>query len=360
MNLELQLNETDTHYSRGLEDDLTQLPGWEVADEETRERIVAAAESYLTSWQPDGWSWIGTNHFTYADAAGYRALVLLSNLRPTAIQGLTPEQWRELAPVILGYPMSSGRICQGEQRQKELTAQAYQYAPDSVFNAVLKLIEKENADESSMQLFSLRRMELCWDVWLCDHLLETAKGGSLRPPLWGDLIETLLQHGHVPSQEYAKQVCMCRDDDRSREHAEQAAIALWCAAHGKAWSVLWPEFMADDAFFQKVMDAVAQDQKISRRPMDDLSESQLAELYLQLERIYPIAEDLDRDGVHIMRPRDLAKEYRDQVLRVLIARGTTAAVSAIEWLQPRMPHLKFLSSVLIDGGSTCRSPPGSH
>ena len=348
LNLELQLNETDTHYSRDLEDDLTQLPGWEAADEETHERIVSAAECYLLSWQPDGWSWIGTNHFTYADAAGYRALVLLSSLRPMAIRNLSPEQWREMAPVILGYPMSSGRICQSEQRQKELTAQAYQSAPDSVFNAVLKLIEKENADESSMQLFSLRRMEHCWDDWLCARLLETANSGSLRPPLWGDLIEALLQHGHAPSQEYAEQVCVCRDDVRTREYAEQAAIALWCAAHGKGWNVLWPEFMADDAFFRQVMHVVAQDQKISRRPMDDLSESQLAELYFHLERIYPIAEDPDRDGVHVMRPRDLAKEYRDQILRVLIARGTPATVSAIESLQLRMPHLKFLGSVLRD------------
>lgn len=348
LNSELQLKETDTDYRLGLEDDLTQLPGWEDAEEQTRIRIVRAALAYLRTWQPNGWRWIGTNQFPYSDTAGYRALVLMSNHDPTALDDLPLNLWREMAPVILGYPMSAGLGHSGEQRQKELAARCFHIAPDEIVDAVRRLIESENSNEGSCQLCSLWRLELCWNEWLCNRLLDLAKSAELRAPLWGDLIETLIRHNHNPSQAYAEQISLRRNDEQSKMYAEQAAIALWCAASGKGWAVLWPEFMRDEAFFRAVMDVVAQDQKITRRSLDDLTERQLAELYRHLERIYPITGDPSRDGVHVLGPRDMAKDYRDQVLRALIARGSIEGVEAIQWLQKEMPHLKFLSGVLVN------------
>ena len=57
------------------------MPGWLAADEPTKQRILNAAEHYLSVGETSISEWIGTNQFRLNDLAAFRALILLEGGR---------------------------------------------------------------------------------------------------------------------------------------------------------------------------------------------------------------------------------------------------------------------------------------
>jgi hypothetical protein len=329
-----------------LNDDLTEFPGWIEADDARKQRILAAAKRYLAEWQSHPDEWIETRKIHFPDFAGYRALVLVVRFDLTILESLSAEQWSNVAPSILGFPTSSGIRNDGEERQMRLIAAAYQQAPDTVIETLVKLIDRENADDQSKHLYVLRRVEQCWDDKLISALFEKARDGSLKPSCLGVLLTELVGRGSADAVAYAKSLISPRTDDVRRDAARHAAVVIWLNVDGRGWDVLWPEFLADRLFFRDVMADVAHERRQFRRPPVELSEEQLADLYTLLSQEFPQNEDPDQDGAHFVGPRESVQFYRDNILSTLRDRGTTAACAAVERIKETLPHLDFLSWTL--------------
>src|SRR5205823_1178244 len=51
--------------------------------------------------------------------------------------------------------------------------------------------------------------------------------------------------------------------------------------------------------------------------------------FIWLSSRFPIDEDPSREGVHFVGPREQVANYRDQIIPILIERGTSASVRAL-------------------------------
>lgn len=346
LNRQLQLEPHSTRYWHDLKDDLSELPGWNNADSETKELILAAAKRFLAEWKSDANEWIGTRTIHFPDFSGYRALVLVDKFDPAFLDSMDAKCWANVAPSILGFPTSSGSRNDSEARQQRLIALAYQHAPEVVIEALTKLIDREDADEQSQHLYVLRRVEQCWDDLLIQSLCKKVKDSALKPSSAGDLLKELISRGNTEAETYAKSLIATRSDDQARAMAREVAVVLWLNGNDRGWNVLWPEFKNDRSFFRDVISDVAHDRRQSRQPPTKLSEEQLADLYILLSQEFPHTEDTERDGTHFVGPRESVQDYRDNILSALRERGTQAACGSIERICQELPHLNYLSWIL--------------
>jgi hypothetical protein len=342
VNQELQLEPRSTHYELELCDDLTQFPGWKVADDGTKARILAAAKQYLSRWTSHSADWIESRVIDRADFSGYRALVLVDKLDPEFLGSLNAERWSNVAPCIIGFPTSSGLGDEAESRQQHLLAKAYRFTADVIIAAMIQLIDRENADEKSDHLHLLSRVELCWDNQLINRLVEKLQDTALKPSCAGDLLTELVSRDSIDALRIAKSLIATRSDDHTKSLAGQAAVVLWLNTHDRGWDTLWPEFVADRAFFRDVVSDVAHERRQSRRPPLGLSDEQLADLYILLSQEFPQDEDPRVKGAHFVGPRESVQYYRDNILSTLRGRGTSASCTAIERIRQALPHLQFL------------------
>lgn len=342
LNREMTLEDTSTHYGYGPESDLTELPGWANADDETKHRIIRAAERYLQERDPVTGEWLGQNKIHPPDFSGYRALCLLQRQAPERLVRLSVGVWQKWAPVVIGFPSQLGRD-EAEQHRK-LVRLAYQNAPTELITALLVLIDHENSEDDRLSI--LHKIELCWDTRLCVVLSEKAKDESLKPSCMGGLLAELIGHGSSEAKLYAGSLIPLPlpSDDAQRARATEAALALLTRAEDAGWSSVWPAIESDDQFGRDVLLTVADhhEQTHTGELAQRLTEDQVADLYIWLSRQFPKS-----DG-----PRECVGMFRDGVLRVLQDRGTPAACQAIDHIRKELPHLDWLKWVALSARQT--------
>jgi hypothetical protein len=78
LNMELTLTPASRFYGSDLNYFITEMPGWQAADERTRQRLLMAAAEYLILGESSVDEWIGTNSLRRNDLAAYRAMILLN------------------------------------------------------------------------------------------------------------------------------------------------------------------------------------------------------------------------------------------------------------------------------------------
>ncbi len=323
-----------------LQPDLRALPGWEAMDAGMRERTVDAAAEYLEVGEPDTDQWLGTNTVHRPAFAGYRAARLLLAERSDRLDEVSQEAWAKWAPIIVAFPEPIGI---GEAEPMEALVQtAYANAPDQTIEALLALIDKENAE--SRPLHILRKFERCWDVRLRDVLLEkTESDGSLRPTSVGNILDHTLQHDGSKVVEYALSLISSGTDSaRAIELAREAAAALLKHCPREGWPGIWNRMSGDPQwgkdlfkYFAYHHDRVHNAELGNRLPPD-----KVAQLYLWLYRHFPPADDPKHDGVHGVGDREAVAMYRDTLVARLRERG---AVVAIRQIRDELPDVKWLT-----------------
>ncbi len=331
-----------------LEDDLRELPGWKDASPDTRHRIVEAAKVALRDCEPNNSTWLGTNTLHRPACAGYRALVLLAHEEPEALRGLPAAIWAKWAASVLGFPVSVG-IVGNEQPALDLAAMTYANAPEATIDALLAIIDKENGQDEHGHLFILRKMQNCWDDCLCCAMLEKAKDANLKPSCVGDLLKELLERGCAEAKAFAQSFVTVPvpTEENERLLAREAAIALIEHADDAGWPVVWPACTADQQFGRSILEAIAQWDRRNGGLTGQLTEDQLAALYVWLAREYPHSEDPRHDGAHCVDRREAVAHFRDGVLRAIEERGTVGAVSAIRKIAGELPNLGWLRYTLV-------------
>jgi len=352
LNLEMTLEPDSSHYGNDLELDLTELPGWKAASDVTRTRMVAAAKRYLMVADPETQTWLGTKTWHRPAAAGYRALKLLFAEDPAFVGSIPPNIWEKWAQTVLAHfaPIES----EVDDLDVELLKRAYSCSPDSVIEALIKLIDKENKEGS--YIFITRSVQCCWDERLAAALAAKVRDRDLNPSGMKCLLSDLLDHGVAEAKAYAESLIPVpsptEGDERLR--AVLAAATLLTHTEDAAWESVWPDVLKDEQFGREVFSRIASEHHFGGSFTQRLKEDQLGELYVWLTRQYPHLEDPKFDGAHGVGPRELLGDFRDGVLASLKSRGTNKACEAIQRIARELPELDWLSWTLAEARAITR------
>jgi len=364
LNLAMMVGPGSVTYAGELESDLTVLPGWTEADDQTRAEIVTAARTYVLEQTPDTadgvrkWS---HEHVVHRPTfAGYRALLLMIKTDPEQVMALPQEAWKTWAPIIVAYPVLMGTA--DDQPHKQLTHAAYSHAPDEATAALMLTIDKQNDDGD--HIFVTGKLEACWDERLGAALLVRAQDRQLKPGCMGSLLRDLLLHGVEGARTFAHSLVPAppptSPDERSR--AIVAARGLMCYTDDGGWPVVWPAVAQDTEFGREVIEGIAYTLDSPAATVARwLSEEQLADLYVWLVNQYSYTQGSDRSGVGYVSPSQSTEEFRDSILTHLKQRGTSQACEAIRRVATQFPELRWLKWTLLDAQALARrntwSPP---
>jgi predicted NACHT family NTPase len=351
LNREMTLKPNSRYYDDEFESDLTELPGWKEADAVTRRRIINGAKKYIQQQDEVSSDWIGTNTFNRPALAGCKALQLLLQESPDFLNCISTEIWQRWAPIIIGFPCSN----QHKDYYLELVRLAYLNAPNEVISTLILLIDKENKEHD--YIFILNRFERCWDERLSSALLEKAKDKTLRPKCTGQLLEELLKHESIDTREFAKSLIVFPlplvEDERERTIF--ACKVLVENADPSSWSLIWSIIQQDSAFGRKVIELVAN--HYSHGVYLNLTEKQIADLYVWLVHQYPYNEDTDHSNdvlAHFVSTRECVANFRNSLLEQLKNFGTIQACFEIQRVAQELPELTWLKKTLLDAQNIMR------
>ena len=121
--------------------DLTSFPLWKSCAEETRARIVRAAQAFVLGQDEVSSSdvnedWYDTDQIPYVELHGYMAICLLRRADTNAFERLPPNRWKRWAKIIIWYSSftivgdgSDDSRLQIRSLQKDLLSRLHESAP---------------------------------------------------------------------------------------------------------------------------------------------------------------------------------------------------------------------------------------
>lgn len=329
LNLEMTLEPDSQDYGDEFESDLTQLPGWREADLDTQCRIIEGANKYIHEQNEVAYDWIGTNKYNPPAFAGCRALQLLLKESPDCLDTLSSEIWHRWIPVIIAFPSSNPN----QDDYLELIKLAYSKAPSEVINALFLVIDKERETDNSTNKF-----ERCWDERLKSAFLQKAKDKSLSPQWMRQLLDELLTHESIEAREFAKSLITfpLPSSPEERERTIVAARVLIENAEPNSWSVVWSVIQKDQNLVREIFEKLAH--RYSWDINLNITEKQMADLYIWLVQQYPHHEDPVHEGAHIFGVREAIARFRDSVLTQLKEKGTPQACTEIQRIAQAFPE----------------------
>jgi predicted NACHT family NTPase len=354
LNRELTLTPTSRFY-----DDfflaISGMPGWLEAEPTTRQRILHAANSYLFVAESSAAAWIGTNSVRFVDLSGLRALLLLREVDEPTYHAIPIEVWRKWAPAMAAIPKVNGS--KEVVFLNEIVVDALRKAPDEFVGAVREIVRREraktpNAGASDQQaagtsFFILRQLDGCWDSDVLKRgLFAELQDATNSEDQFTTILEALLEAEFAPARAFAVE----RLTDATAPHALSIATNLAAHCSADAWAPLWKVVLGNQEFGREFFLRIAQRYRFQESFLSNLSEQQLAELYVHLEDTFPRAADPQHatGEVHSVGPRESLSHLRDSVPQLIASRGTVAGVSAMQWIVAKLPTEQWLSFRLLE------------
>jgi predicted NACHT family NTPase len=345
---EMTLMPTSANYSERFEADITILPGWQEANEETKLRIFSAAKKYIDQGEPETDVWLGTGSFCHSALAGYKALRLIAIKEPDFISIISTTIWKKWAAIILDYP--NAKEDQNQKIRQRLVKEAYQNAPNEFIKALITLIDQENDQNGLVQINC--ELRNCWDEHLATVLLEKVQDVRLTARSLGDLLKDLLVNQVDQAKIFSKSLIPTPPPTAGEERAKAivAAKALILYMEDAEWSVVWSAIQHDSEFGREVLESVSHVIKYQGKIEQRIREDYLADLYIFLVQQYPDSdirqradsEDKALTGVeaYSVGPEDSVRTWRDYIPQRLQERGTPEACKALRRIIHELPELK--------------------
>ncbi len=354
LNLDLTLRPGSKRYGPEHAFDLTQEPGWQAADDQTKLRILAAAEKYLLLQDPEPDRWFGTSHPLRPALAGYRALHLLLSEQPEALSKLPVQTWTKWIPIILSFPLYA--FNENNEQHLLMVGKAFRIDPTTVVEVLLKIIDAQIAKGEA--IVAVNMMAYCWEPALALALLEKAKEDGLTPGNVSVLLGEVLRRGEPElivvrdeARKFATALIAAFTADPASPEARLMAVAaaheLMLYAADAGWPEVWAAIQRDVDFGRALLEAVASRDRLRGQVAPHLTEEQAGDLFLWLAAQYPYAEDPQHEGVYEVDLRDQIMQWRDSLLIGLERRGTPAAVFALHRVSTARPDLLWLQAVLL-------------
>ena len=180
--------------------------------------------------------------------------------------------------------------------------------------------------------------------------LAKVKSFSLKPKCIEQLLEELLKHGSLEARDFTISLISSPLSSIEQENEKTliASRVLVENSDSSSWASIWMLIQQDVSFGRKIFEAVSY--RYSDGVDLNLTETQLADLYLWLVQQYPYGEDPDYSNevlAHNVTTRETIGNFRDSVLTQLKERGTCEACTEIERLIQELPDLEWLKKTLL-------------
>ena len=360
LNLMLSL---DNPYYNELSHRITTMPGWAAADEVTRRLILIAAKRYLEEAAPAIEKWIGKNTYMHSDVAAYRALALLKEVDPDTYDGLYAVVWKKWTPVVVAVPKESGS--EEAQFHDTIASDAVTNAPEEFAQTVQQLIrlERRRSRTQSNQttitpFFILRTLDQCWhSPALKEVVYAELKNRNNSPAQCEALLGCLLKASYEPACEFALRLFtpsrIRTANGRSRALAAAAHLLIYNAS--RSWTTIWRCISKDVSFGCDLFLKIGHEYRHEPEFYLELSESDLASLYVWLEENFPTNADPDRHGgAFWVGPRESVAHLRRKVLSHLVSLGSQASVQALRGIVARLTDRGWLAYELLEAEKTMR------
>lgn len=329
--------------------DLTNLPGWKDADDITQNRIIKAAQRYISDYSPPIDDWIKTNSISYDEVIAFRTLLLLLKKSTEFMVTLMDNIWGKWLPIILCFPNWD----QYSKINHKIVKLLYKYLPKKFTEALSFLME--NKIHNDRYIWILRNLDECWDENLATFWESEAILKDLETDAMAKLLENLLKVQSIKARKEAEHLLSLPipSEGDGRKRALSAAILLMVYTHDAGWSALWPIFQEDINFGKEVIKSIATDpDRGSKHIANCLSDDQLTDLYIWMETQFPHADD-PRNTVSFGE-RPLIGALRDSILNTIKDRGTYQACEGIRKIMKAFPKLDWLERHLYEAQNITR------
>jgi hypothetical protein len=270
------------------------------------------------------------------------------------LEGLSPEVWARWSPAILTWPTFGE---EEETAQREIAKIAYAQAEESVVDAASRLIDSNELNRSAQiaVIFGLLRGAAGDRLW--SALLKLLDGTKLNPDQEGYLLSMLFEAGVIRARDHALSLVTAPPPSggQPRQRALIAAKELLIHGDNTVWEHVWRAIEADPEFGKEAILAVCGSALVGQpKAPSELNEDELADRFIWLEEQFPRRLDPQHDGAHEVSSRDAIVYFRDNLLRLLKAKASQRACTAIEKIIKRFPELNWLQVTLIDTKENAR------
>ena len=334
---------------------ITSMPGWAIADEALRQRVVTTAEDYLTEAETSAEIWLGQQKMCFQrnDLAAMRAFILLLQVAPGAYQRIPVAVWEKWTRVIVGLPRKG--VADDSRELDALLRDALMNAPQAFIATVRKMLhmEKERSrtpteaplPNAPSPFLILRALDGCWDdEGLKAAMFEEMTVSDIMLSEYVALLDALLDADYRPAIEHG--LARIGTLDKS---ASAIADVFLRRAPVWVWPILWPQLVADDELARTVLKRVASRYYLHMPPFyAEIGEEAIADLYLLMERLFP-SEDGQEGPTGFVSPLDMIMSLRDAAPRYLAAKSTEGAVRALRRLVAERPNTPLLPFELSRG-----------
>jgi predicted NACHT family NTPase len=352
LNRFLTIEPESTHFGNELVADLTILPGWREADEQTKTRLFEAAHGYILAKAPEAphllqeymGTWMGKSISYYFPLyAGYRAFLLLQREIPERLETIPPETWRQWVPMLASYPLQRDDAVM--EYHHRLIRTAYQHASKDIIATCLAQIDQQNREMHSLNCLHL--VEACWDNQLEEALLDKARESALDLNCLRDVLTVVLTHDPAVANTIAEtlfQEAYIRGD---YERATVIAGNLIAHALKVSWVCLWPLLAKDDTFGRALLLGLQRTEAFEHTLTQHLTPRQIADLFLRVVELFPPPEDPPGPN-GVVSDRQLLSMWRSQLITSLQQRGTREGCEALRTILLAHPEMEWIRWVLID------------
>jgi hypothetical protein len=303
--------------------DFTTSPGWTRANTKRRARIAAAAMAYLEGYQPSD-DWLDPGHGYYPASAGYRALRYIVEHTPENIEVLAGRAICGWVPALITFRLDEDDPAADLYLLNLIRDRCFDGLAESACRRLLA-----EAERSDGYLFILHRLQPLLSGRLGTVLLELSRTENLRAVSQAQLLKELLR----ADVDGAKETCLAElsneSIDADPERTRAIAAALLDSGGPDEWHHVWPLLSAHRDWGQAVIEALASDRNHARDFRTELTDSDLADLFIWLSAVFPADEDPSRFGSGFVGPREQVTDYREQILRLLVARGSADSLEAL-------------------------------
>ena len=264
------------------------------------------------------------------------------------IKNLNVEDWKKWSSIVIAAP-SGYHI---DDSYLDIIKYAYKNAFEDSTNTLKIIIDQEDRENRENKSYLhlpnfLRLFEHCYDEKLEYFLLSELQNSLLTNDVIEDLLDFLIQRNCNEAKEFAKSLISVPlppiDDQRNK--ILMAAEILIRNTDSSTWSFIWSMIQQDTLFGREALER-SFDRIINARL--NLTEIQLADLYLWLVKQYPYDEDPSYTENSLVTPRKSIATNRDNVLHQLESRGTQEACNQIKRIIKQLPEITWLPQHLLN------------
>lgn len=315
------------------ESDVTDFPRWQKINNVMRTEIIKIALTYVEHWVANVDQWWNKDSFSANVFSDYRALRLALESDTDRMEGYPAGIWEKWTAFVLSYP-AFGENNKKREHKKKIVERFYNKVPDKVIEALMGIIDYENAKGN---IFILDEMKYCWDQNLQEAIMRKVEDDkNLLPGCMATLLDALLQRKFEAAFSYAQKMFELPGSSEQRIIVADTVLRNGGLAQ---WQSVWTVIEKDNDFAKALMLKVASNLTYYKYEfMNYITIDAFAELYILLCELFPYDDDQNFAGAHAIGPREEVARFRDGILNRIKSTGTWAACNAIERIKQQLQY----------------------